>query len=148
MSERGDRKARERRLHYRLMHRIYVLCGSSEWRLRYGRIEGNKKLCGNHGLGPNIVGFVDEETQTIWVDHRNDVIATFVHECLHVLIGDKYVKREKAEEREVQRLEKLIVRHMSACQAHRLHIHMSNMLVSPAPGVSARCGAGRKRCVA
>lgn len=132
MSEKGNRKARERRLHYRLMHRIYRLCASNEWRLRYGRIQGDRKLCRGHGLSStNIVGFVDEEHRTIWVDHRNDAIATFVHECLHVLIGDRFTGRDEAEELEVQRLEKLMMRHMSACQAKRLHVHMYNMLFAP-----------------
>ncbi len=129
----SDRKTRERRLHYRLMHRIYRLCASGEWRLRYGRIQGNAKLCRGHGLGPNIVGFVDAEPQIIWVDLRNDVIATFVHECLHVLVGDRFAGRHAAEEREVQRLERLMMRHMSASQARRLHVCMENMLFSSAP---------------
>jgi hypothetical protein len=125
----------DRRQHYRLMHRIYRLCASREWRLRYARIQGNKKLCSCHGLGSNIVGFVDEETHTIWVDHRNDVIATFVHECLHVLIGDAYAGREQQEEREVQRLEKLMMSHMTACQARRLHVHMYDMLFDDGPSM-------------
>lgn len=128
----SDRKARERRLHYRLMHRIYRLCAEGTWRLRYGRLQGNKKLCRSYGF-PNIVGFVDEGPQIIWVDHRNDVISTFVHECLHVLIGDRFVGRRKSEEREVQRLERLMMRHMSASQARRLHVHMYNMLFASAP---------------
>jgi hypothetical protein len=115
------------------MHRIYRLCAAGEWRLRYARIQGNKRLCRGHGLGSNIVGFVDVEPQIIWVDLRHDVIATFVHECLHVLIGDRYVRRPKAEEREVRRLEKLMMRHLSACQARRLHVHMYNMIFSPDP---------------
>ncbi len=129
----GDRKKRERRLQHRLMHRIYRLCAEGEWRLRYARLQGNAKLCRGHGLDAGIVGFVDVEPQIIWVDHREDVLATFVHECLHVLAGDRFAGRHKAEEREVRRLERLIMRHMSACQARRLHGHMHNMLFAPDP---------------
>ncbi|HTK05058.1 MAG TPA: hypothetical protein VL500_05715 [Candidatus Eisenbacteria bacterium] len=130
MAKRRDRKARERRFHYRLMHRIYKLCAQGEWRLRYARIRKNGKLCRGHGLGTNTVGFVDVEPQIIWVDHREDAMMTFIHECLHVLMGDRYLNRPKAEEREVQRLERLMKRHLSARQARRLHMHMANMLVA------------------
>lgn len=130
MAKRRLRKAEERLVHYRLIRRIYRLCASGEWRLRYARIRRNGKLCRGHGLSTNTVGFVDAEPQILWVDHREDAIMTFVHECLHVLMGDLYLNRPKAEEREVQRLERLIKRHLSARQAKRLHMHMANMLVA------------------
>lgn len=130
MANRRDRKAHERRLHYRLMHRMYKLCAQGEWRLRYARILRNGKLCRGHGLGANTVGFVDVENQVIWVDHREDLLMTFVHECLHILMGDRYLNRPKTEEREVQRLEKLMKRNISARQAKRLHMHMANMLAA------------------
>lgn len=133
MAIRRDRKAHERRTHYRLMHRIYALCAQGEWRLRYARIRKNGKLCRGHGLSTNTVGFVDMEPQIIWVDHREDMLMTFVHECLHVLMGDRFTNRPKAEEREVQRLERLIKRNISARQALRLHLHMTNMLTAPEP---------------
>src|SRR5688572_7921838 len=130
MAKRRDRKAHERQTHYRLMRRIYKLCAQGEWRLRYARIRKNGRLCRGHGLSTNTVGFVDVEPQIIWVDHREDMLMTFVHECLHILMGDRYLNRHEAEEREVQRLEKLMKRNISARQAKRLHMHMANMLVA------------------
>ncbi|HTM67708.1 MAG TPA: hypothetical protein VL426_00255 [Candidatus Binatia bacterium] len=133
----NDRRRRERRLHYRLMHRIYKLCGQYEWRLVYIDMFGNPRVSKRLGLTDRTgrpvtacVGMVDEETRTIFVDYREDVIATFVHECLHILIGDSFVGDGdgKAEEAEVQRLEKMMMRHMSPSQARRLHVHMTNML--------------------
>jgi hypothetical protein len=111
---------RERRLHYRLMCGVYALLRSPEWRVRLVRLHGNRKLCGALGVPPTSVGTVDDETQVITIDLRDEIIGTALHECLHVIIGDRYPNREDAEEREVQRLERLMMRHLSHVQATRL----------------------------
>jgi hypothetical protein len=125
-----DRRARERRLHYRLMRGIYRLCASGEWRVCYALIRGNRRLCRGQGIRIGTVGFVDPEEDVIWLDPREDVLSTFIHECLHVLVGDRYLDRHEAEEREVQRLERLMLRHLSPCQARRLHLQLSTLLVN------------------
>jgi hypothetical protein len=120
-AKRSKKALRERRLHYRLLGRAYDILRSDDWRVRLVRMHGNKKLCGALGVPPTSIGTVDDETQLITVDMRNDILSTVLHECLHVLVGDRFRPgRHKAEEREVLRLEKLMMRHLSHVQATRL----------------------------
>lgn len=118
-----------RQAHYRLMRRIYALCASGEWRVRYARIDGNRRLAKKHGISTTTVGFVDGEPQIIWIDYRRDLLSTFVHECLHVIVGDRFASG-KREERHVLSLEKRTMRMLSPCQARRLHMHLTNMLAA------------------
>lgn len=111
----------ERRQVYRLMHRIYALLGSGEWRVVYVKILDNPKACKKLGLSTNTVGTVDTNDGIIFVDYRFDVLATVVHECIHVIIEDRFPGDEKADEKETQRLEALMMTHMSRSQAMRLH---------------------------
>lgn len=120
-TKRSKRALRERRLHYRLLARAYALLRSEDWRVRLVRMHGDRKLCGALGVPVTSIGTVDDETQVITVDMRNDVLSTVLHECLHVIVGDRFGPgRDKAEEREVLRLEKLMMRHLSHVQATRL----------------------------
>ncbi len=119
---RHDTAMRARRSHYRLMHRIYALISSDDFRIRMAKMRGNRALCRRLGLpSDQFVGMVDYEDDVIYVDFREDLVATVVHECLHVLIGERFSPgRAKAEEREVRRLERLVMRHMTPLQASRL----------------------------
>lgn len=107
--------ALSRQGHYRLMHRIYAVLNSGEWRLRYRRIRNDERFCRGHGIAGDTVGLVDDENDVIYVDHRFDVLATIVHECLHVIFPD-------AAEPTIRGLERAIMRRMSPLQAKRLHL--------------------------
>jgi len=113
--------ALDRRVLRRYVSRIYRLLNAGEWTVRYATINDNADLCDRHGIARNTVGFVDEETMTIYVDHRFDVIATLVHECIHVFHPDW-------DEERVKGLERSIIAGISATQARRLHLLMSNAL--------------------
>ena len=122
----------EQRLHYRLMHRVYDILKDDEWQVRYCRLHGNTTLCAKLGLDSDTyIGTVDGEHQIIYIDFREDVLSTVVHECLHVIIGGRYnasKKAYKAEEAEVSRLEKMMMQYMSRTQATRLHYLISERL--------------------
>ncbi len=102
------------RYHYRLMSRIYKILNSGDWNIRYARISGNRELALRFGVGMNVVGCVDEESESIILDPRKDVLATLLHECLHIIYPDK-------RESEVARLERFMLTHLSSVQARRLH---------------------------
>lgn len=120
-TKRSLKALRERRLHYRLLGRAYDILRTDDWHVRLVRMHGNRKLCGALGVPATSIGTVDDETQVITVDLRDDILSTLLHECLHVIVGDRFGPgRDKAEEREVLRLEKLMMRHLSHVQATRL----------------------------
>jgi hypothetical protein len=107
--------ADERRLVYRLLSRIYALLNSNEWTIRYARLSDDHRLWDKFGITANTVGYCDAAEQVLYIDLRQDVLATIVHECLHAIFPDK-------EEQEIIDLEDLVMRHMSPVQAKRLHI--------------------------
>lgn len=111
----------DRRRTYKIMSRIYALLSTMEWRIIYVKMLGNPKLCARLNLDPNTVGTVDPAEQLIFVDFRQDVLATVVHECIHVFLEDRFPGDHDAEEKETQRLEKMVMANMSRCQAMRLH---------------------------
>ena len=113
--------APERRLTYKIMSRIYGLLSSGEWQIIYVKMFGNQKLCAKLSLDSNTVGTVDPSEQVIFVDFREDILATVVHECIHVFLEDRFPGDHDAEEKETQRLEKIVMANMSRCQATRLH---------------------------
>lgn len=100
--------------HYRLISRIYKILNSGEWDIRYARISGNRKLALRFGVGINVVGLVDEESDSIILDPRKDVLATLLHECLHIIYPEK-------RESEIAQLERFMLSHLSPVQARRLH---------------------------
>lgn len=119
-TKRSEKALKERHIHYRLLRKAYALLRSDDWSIRLVRLRGNRKLCGTLGVPATSVGTVDDEKQVITVDLRDELLGTVLHECLHVIIGDRYPNRGAAEEREVQRLEKMMMRHLSHAQATRL----------------------------
>ncbi len=131
---RSDR--RERRLQYRLLRRIYALCRSRQWRLQYAKMRHNVwasahvgQELSSDGFLWNAVGCIDTTRHVIFVDYRFDVLSTFVHECLHILMEKRpEALTDDEEEREVQRLEGLVMRHMTPAQAKRLHTEMALLL--------------------
>lgn len=114
-TRRGDMSPEERRRFYRLMSRIYAVLDSGEWSIAYARILGDVDFCLRIGIGTQNVGTVDDETETIFIDFREDVIATIVHEVIHVIYPD-------APEERVKELECFVMENMSPLQAKRIHI--------------------------
>jgi hypothetical protein len=116
------RERRERGQCYRLLSKIYAILGDPDWRVRLVRLYDDAALGHRLGVGTNKVGTVDVEERIIYVDFRDELLATVVHECLHVILDGRFEGRRahEREEEEVQRLEKLIMRRMSRCQARRL----------------------------
>jgi hypothetical protein len=92
--------------------------------VRIGRLLGNRKLCRQLDVHHQVVGTVDLDNRVIWVDFTSDLLATFIHECLHVVLEYKYDRiddRDRVlEEKEVHRLEKLIMRNLTPRQARNL----------------------------
>lgn len=117
-------EARALRRHYRLMHLVYGILRSEKWQVRYVRLYGNLSASRKLGLDVNdAIGTVDVDKKIIYVDFRYEVIATVVHECLHVLLDERFSGKRAHEEEEakVQRLERLIMKRVSRVQATRLH---------------------------
>ena len=104
----------DRRIARRYVSRIYRLLNSGEWAVRFMRIRDNVAVCQRHGIGIHSVGFVDENGGALCIDYRFDVLATLVHECLHVL-------HPSWPERAIKELEIALVARISPIQAKRLH---------------------------
>ncbi len=117
---------RDRRRAYRLLSRIYALLNSNEWTIRFARLGENHRLRDKFGHGANTVGLCDDDEQVLYVDHRRDILATIVHECLHALLPNK-------KENEVRDLEELIMNGMSPTQAKRLYLIAAQALEKSAP---------------
>jgi len=111
---------------YRLQSQIYALLNSGEWVIRFARLGDDPRLRDKLGHGPNTIGLCDDETHILYIDHRQDVLATIVHECLHAIYPDKG-------EPEIRRLEKLVMGQMSSIQAKRLFLLAACALTRPTP---------------
>jgi len=119
---------KERRRTHRLIRKIIVFLRDNrdEWRIRLERLEGNKKLCGRFGIPPNIVGCVLWDENLILVDMRGDVLATIVHEVLHVLYPDD-------SEGQILVAERRCMKHLTSRQAERIWFHaLFLMNIAPA----------------
>ncbi len=122
----------EQRLHYRLLGRVYAILRDEDWQVRYCRLCDNPKLRRKLELEDEVIGTVDYETQIIYIDFRYDVLSTVVHECLHIIVTDRFGSGKaqyEAEEKEVRRLEKLMMEYMTRTQATRLHHLISARLM-------------------
>ncbi|MFC1702982.1 hypothetical protein ACFLZO_00770 [Patescibacteria group bacterium] len=72
------------------------------------------KLAERHGVALTTVGLVDAANDVIILDPRKDVLATLLHECLHIIYPDK-------RESKITDLERFMLSHLSSVQARRLH---------------------------
>lgn len=112
-----------------LLHRIYRILRTPEFVLRFDRMVGNPDTYERHGVDSNSAGTVDdahEDVGIITVDHRYDIIASVVHECLHVIYED-------ATELQIQALERFVVRNMHPLQAERVLYLMADCLAKETP---------------
>lgn len=117
MPSRSEKSARERRRAAYYIGRIFRFLRTCRgWTFRYGELHRGSPLNRAMGISPKhaLAGNTKPGMRLMVVDHRFDVIPTFVHECLHAAFGEKT-------EREVLRLERLVMRHLTAVQAARLH---------------------------
>jgi hypothetical protein len=107
------RAANARAAHY--LRRIHALFTNDDWNVRYMRIENEPSVTNAHGLPSSCVGFVDDHGgHMLCIDFRHDVLATVVHEAMHVLYP-------QLSEKTIIRLEEFVMHHMSPVQARRLH---------------------------
>lgn len=118
--KRRIRRRTLRRL-YRIVSEIYRMFNHGGWRVRYARITGNRALCQEHGVSLTCVGFCDPDNRLLWVDYRKDILATIVHECLHVIYPDMPECR-------ICDLEKMIMDNISPVQAKRIIRHTGHFI--------------------
>lgn len=101
----------------RLLDRIEAfLADPGDWKFEYGDLAVGSPLRIHIGErdADEIAGITVRKTDTVYVDYRHDVIATILHECLHVIYP-------AWTEKGVAQAEKLILRHMTPYDAARLH---------------------------
>jgi len=95
---------------YRLISAIYKLCREGEWRVKFTKLRKD-------------VGVIDPERKIIYIDPwKEETLSTFMHECMHVIFGNR-------KEREVIRLENMLMENISRTQAQRLMLAMAEMMV-------------------
>ncbi len=114
---------REKRRALRLAERVCrFLQRKRSWKISYIKLSGRKSsICQVLEEDNDLDGWIRYGWQVIAVDYRSSVIVTIVHECLHAL-------HQKKPEKEILRLEKLVVRHMTADHATRIHRLMTKRL--------------------
>ncbi len=119
----GRTVLRERRRAYRLVRRIRdFLANDRRWKIYYGRLHECKMLYPEHTKpGDLLLGVTVRFANTIYIDYRNDVISTLMHECLHAIYPRKT-------EKEVGALQRLIMRQMMPWQATEMHLLMAKRL--------------------
>jgi len=113
----------ERRHAHRLIWECVRLLESRKWRIVYIDMEGRPWVCDEFGLDADAVGTVIYEEMTVYIDFRHDVIATVLHELLHVI----YPKKP---ERDIRRLEGMLIHHLTPEQAVRIHRLMVPILTA------------------
>jgi len=92
------------------------------WKISYAKMHGRKsRVCQVLNEEDALDGYIRPPWEVILIDHRSEVISTLVHEVLHALYASK-------PEREILKLEKMIMRHMTAKQATVLHRFMTKRL--------------------
>ena len=112
-----DTREELRRGMRKYMRKIYAVLRSRNYAVRYARIRGEPDAHARFGVSPDSVGCIDEDRSIIWIDYRADVIATIVHECLHIAEPDM-------PEEEVRLLENQVMDRLTPTQARTLHILM------------------------
>jgi hypothetical protein len=106
----------------RLVRRIYAIFRRSDgWTVRLERIRRNAKICRLYLVDSDSVGVTEYESNTLLIDYREDILATFVHECLHVIFEDLV-------EDDIIKLEKFIITNISPRRAKcLLRLMVSNL---------------------
>lgn len=117
----ADQSLREQRRVQRVLARIHALIKAGEWEIRFTLIEGNAGFCAEHEISLACVGLCDYGAQRLYVDYRQDVLATIVHECLHAVYDDLV-------EDMICELEKLVMKYLTAKQARELYFAAGNIL--------------------
>lgn len=130
MKRRDAERLRDKHLADHLFRRIFALLEAGEWTVRYARIRGNARLLEFLGYKTDIIGCTDWDNHVIWIDHRDDILATAIHECLHVLFpgDDDSEKGAKASELFVREKERFLVDHLGPRRAMRLHALINLLL--------------------
>lgn len=121
------RKASERTLEKRRATRfigrvVRFLSRRHTWKVSYAKMHGRaSRVCRVLNEDAALDGYIWPPWEVILIDHRSQVISTLVHEVLHALYGKK-------PEREILRLEKMVMRHMTAKEATTIHRLMTKRL--------------------
>lgn len=118
--ERRIRRRTLRRL-YRIVSRIYRMFNHEGWRVRYARIRNDREFCERHEVSADVVGVCDYGRKILWVDYREDILSTIVHESLHAIYPE-------LREYEIVRLEKMVMSNLSPLQAKRLIRHVNHFI--------------------
>lgn len=122
MKQSEAKRLREKRLADHLFRRIFSFLQEPElWKFRLVKLRGNIKPLRRLGHGINTVGCVEHDNEVIWIDYRDDVLPTLVHECLHALYPD-------ASERRIIRLENLCMRQSGPLRGKRLLAQLAFLL--------------------
>ncbi len=106
-----------------LLRRIYRLLSSKNVFVRFAAMHDDPATPDRYNVPRNSVGtvddqYLDDDAVMITIDHRHDIIATLVHECLHVLFPETHELR-------IQKLERFIMKRMHPMQARRLIVLMT-----------------------
>ena len=120
----SDGKKRRRRRVHRLTRKVIAFMreNEEEYTIQLHLLRGNYKLQRRFGMHThNIVGCVLWDELLIIADPRYDVIATIIHECLHVLYPD-------AKEKSIKKMERLCVRHLTRRQAETILYYTVRMM--------------------
>ncbi len=120
----GRGNNRERHYARKLANEICDILDSGKWQVMYVTMADNPDVCQEFDLSEDAVGQIDDELGVIYIDFRFDVISTLVHELLHARFWGR-------PERDILKLEKLVMRYLSAAQARRLHKRSGHLLITP-----------------
>lgn len=100
---------------------IENLFDGGDWIIRLEQLRGETDLSIVHDLGRWCHGFMDENVYIMYVDFREDMLATFLHECIHALYPEK-------SEQSVKAFERRAISNISALQAeYLLRIMLKNV---------------------
>jgi hypothetical protein len=108
--------------------RIKELFAKHRWLVCLDKTDWHGQRSTLHGIGPNPYGRVDRIMRIIYVDFQTDMLAMFIHQCLHALHPNML-------ERDVTILELIIIENITPEQAVELLrlmvIHSLQRLFSP-----------------
>ncbi|MFH1047458.1 MAG: hypothetical protein V1738_04100 [Patescibacteria group bacterium] len=114
MSSRMYLSAGDRRKLDRLMRKIYALFRSDDqWTVELHIINGDEEYTNKANVSFNTIGITDYEHCRIILDYRDDLLSTFIHECLHAIYQDH-------SESDILDLEEFMINRISPLRAKRL----------------------------